>query len=93
MTDKSEADSLIFLKYISDAFEEKREQLLFGFSDSAALKGRPMIAQGKAQRRPGFAFPKNSQALKGRHNSRFGLGDTSVRVLPGEWFPQVTNCR
>ena len=24
---------LIFLKYISDAFEEKREQLLFGFSD------------------------------------------------------------
>ena len=25
---------LIFLKYISDAFEEKREQLLFGFSDS-----------------------------------------------------------
>ena len=24
---------LVFLKYISDAFEEKREQLLFGFSD------------------------------------------------------------
>jgi type I restriction enzyme M protein len=24
---------LIFLKYISDAFEEKRKQLLFGFSD------------------------------------------------------------
>jgi len=24
---------LIFLKYISDAFEEKREQLVFGFSD------------------------------------------------------------
>src|SRR5438874_3498975 len=24
---------LIFLKYISNAFEEKREQLLFGFSD------------------------------------------------------------
>src|SRR5215469_5067109 len=24
---------LIFLKYISDAFEEKREQLLLGFSD------------------------------------------------------------
>src|SRR5678816_89711 len=24
---------LIFLKYISDAFEEKREQLLFGFSN------------------------------------------------------------
>jgi type I restriction-modification system DNA methylase subunit len=23
---------LIFLKYISDAFEEKREQLLFGFT-------------------------------------------------------------
>src|SRR3989454_8373659 len=27
---------LIFLKYISDAFEEKREQLLFGFSDPRA---------------------------------------------------------
>jgi type I restriction enzyme M protein len=26
---------LIFLKYLSDAFEEKREQLLFGFSESA----------------------------------------------------------
>ena len=24
---------LIFLKYISDAFEEKREQLLLGFAD------------------------------------------------------------
>ena len=24
---------LIFLKYISDAFEEKREQLLFGYAD------------------------------------------------------------
>ena len=36
-----------------------------------ALKGRQMISQGKAQRRPGFAFPGNSQALKGRHN--FGV--------------------
>jgi hypothetical protein len=33
-----------------------------------ALKGRPMIAQGKAQRRPGFGCPHESQALKGRHN-------------------------
>ena len=36
---------------------------------TAALKGRQMIAQGKAQRRPGFASPKNFQALKGRHIS------------------------
>lgn len=35
---------------------------------SAALKWRKMIAQGKARRRPGFAFPNISQALKGRHN-------------------------
>ena len=28
---------LIFLKYISDAFEEKREQLLFGFSDPKSV--------------------------------------------------------
>ena len=33
-----------------------------------ALKGRPMIAQGKAQRRPGFTCPHESQALKGWHN-------------------------
>ena len=30
---KHVALGLIFLKYISDAFEEKREQLLFGFTD------------------------------------------------------------
>ena len=40
---------------------------------TAALQGRQMIAQGKAQRRPGFASHINSQALKGRHNSGFGL--------------------
>ena len=41
---------------------------------TAALKGRKRIAQGKAQRRPGFASPI-SQALKGRHNfgSRLAL--------------------
>jgi hypothetical protein len=41
---------------------------------SAALKGRPMIAQGKAQRRPGFACPEYSQALKGQHNPGVRLG-------------------
>ena len=40
---------------------------------TAALKGRPMIAQGKAQRRPGLASPTNSPALKGRHNFGFGF--------------------
>jgi type I restriction enzyme M protein len=30
---KHVALGLIFLKYITDAFEEKREQLLFGYSD------------------------------------------------------------
>ena len=37
---------------------------------AAALKGRQMIAQGKAQRRPGYASPRISSALKGRHNFR-----------------------
>ncbi len=41
-----------------------------GWCKSAALKGRKMIAQGKAQRRPGFASPIFFQALKGRHNFR-----------------------
>jgi hypothetical protein len=41
---------------------------------SAALEGRPIIAQGKAQRRPGFACPEYSQALKGRHNPSVRLG-------------------
>ena len=34
-----------------------------------ALKGRQIIAQGKAQRRPGFTCPHESQALKGRAQS------------------------
>jgi type I restriction enzyme M protein len=39
---------LIFLKYISDAFEEKREQLLFGFSDPKSewfIKDEPQRAE------------------------------------------------
>jgi len=32
---------------------------------SEALEGRQIIAQGKAQRRPGFPCPHKSQALKG----------------------------
>src|SRR5215216_7915315 len=38
---------LIFLKYISDAFEEKREQLLFGFSNPKSewfIKDEPQRA-------------------------------------------------
>ena len=46
---------------------------------TAALKGRPMIAQGKAQRRPGFACPHESQALKGRRN-RGSRGEPVSRV-------------
>ncbi len=44
---------LIFLKYISDAFEEKREQLLFGFSDPKSdwfIKDEPERA-GAAENR------------------------------------------
>ena len=35
---------------------------------TAALQGRQILAQGKAQRRPGSTSPRISQALKGRHN-------------------------
>jgi len=35
---------------------------------SPAPTGRHKLAQGKAERRPGYAVPRVSQALKGRHN-------------------------
>jgi type I restriction enzyme M protein len=44
---------LIFLKYISDAFEEKREQLLFGFSDPKSdwfIKEEPQRAEAAENR-------------------------------------------
>ena len=44
---------LIFLKYISDAFEEKREQLLFGFSDPKSewfIKDEPERAEAAENR-------------------------------------------
>jgi type I restriction enzyme M protein len=44
---------LIFLKYISDAFEEKREQLLFGFSDPKGewfIKDEPERAEAAENR-------------------------------------------
>ena len=44
---------LIFLKYISDAFEEKREQLLFGFSDPKSewfIKDEPQRAEAAESR-------------------------------------------
>lgn len=37
-------------------------------ASAAALKGRKIIAQGKAQRRPGNASHKIFPALQGRHN-------------------------
>ena len=44
---------LIFLKYISDAFEEKREQLLFGFSDPKSewfIKDEPQRTEAAENR-------------------------------------------
>jgi type I restriction enzyme M protein len=44
---------LIFLKYISDAFEDKREQLLFGFSDPKSewfLKEEPQRVEAAENR-------------------------------------------
>ena len=44
---------LIFLKYISDAFEEKREQLLFGYADPKSewyIKDEPERAQAAETR-------------------------------------------
>ena len=44
---------LIFLKYISDAFEEKREQLLFGFSDPKSewfIKDEPQRSEAAENR-------------------------------------------
>ena len=50
---KHVALGLIFLKYISDAFEEKREQLLFGFSDPKSewfIKDEPQRAEAAENR-------------------------------------------
>jgi len=47
---------------------------------SQALKQRELIAQGKAQRRPGFTSQKNFQTLKGWHSFGFQL------ALPMEPF-------
>jgi type I restriction enzyme M protein len=50
---KHVALGLIFLKYISDAFEEKREQLLFGFSDPKSewfIKEEPERAKAAEDR-------------------------------------------
>jgi type I restriction enzyme M protein len=50
---KHVALGLIFLKYISDAFEEKREQLLFGFSDPKSewfIKDEPERAKAAENR-------------------------------------------
>src|SRR3954447_4813987 len=46
---------LIFLKYISDTFEEKREQLLFGFADPKSewfIKDEPQRAEADVNRAP-----------------------------------------
>ena len=40
----------------------------------SAPKGRNVIAQGRAQRRPGFRVPHDFPALQGRHHSRLGTG-------------------
>ena len=41
----------------------------------SAPKGRNVIAQGRAQRRPGFRVPHDFPALQGRHNTRLGIGE------------------
>jgi hypothetical protein len=44
---------LIFVKYISDAFEEKREKLLFGFSNPKSewfIKDEPQRAEAAENR-------------------------------------------
>jgi type I restriction-modification system DNA methylase subunit len=50
---KHVALGLIFLKYISDAFEEKREQLLFGYADPKSewfIKDEPGRAEAAENR-------------------------------------------
>src|ERR1039457_6412583 len=68
---------LIFLKYISDAFEEKREQLLFGFSDPKSewfIKDEPQRAEA-AENRDFFS-------LSASIGERAGVRCRSLRVPP-----------
>jgi type I restriction-modification system DNA methylase subunit len=57
---------LIFLKYISDAFEEKLEQLLFGFSNPKSewfIKDGSQRAEA-AENRDFFLSASNGERLK-----------------------------
>ena len=68
---------LIFLKYISDAFEEKREQLLFGFSNPKSewfIKDEPQRAEA-AENRDFFS-------LSASNGERAGVRCRSLRVPP-----------
>ena len=47
---------LIFLKYISDAFEEKREQILFGFSDGWIRGARRPLSPSRVANRSDEQF-------------------------------------
>src|SRR5207247_7278967 len=67
---------LIFLKYISDAFEEKREQLLFGFSDPKSewfIKDEPERAEAAENR---------NFSLSASNGERAGVRCRSPHVQP-----------
>src|ERR1017187_6639235 len=77
---------LIFLKYISDAFEEKREQLLFGFSDPKSewfIKDEPQRAEA-AENREFFSLSASNEIPRSRERERMSAGQ--VRVVGEEQF-------
>ena len=58
---------LIFLKYISDAYGEKREQLLLGFADPKSdwFIKRTNLSRDGERTRPGCCFPRPRGKLRG----------------------------
>jgi hypothetical protein len=77
---------LIFLKYISDAFEETREKLLFGFSDSKSewfIKDEPQRAKAADNR----AF-----SLSASSGERDGVRCREAALPPAVYKPACEEC-
>jgi type I restriction-modification system DNA methylase subunit len=71
---------LIFLKYISDAFKEKREQLLFGFSDP---KSKDVL--GRVYEYEKFASAEGTLQLAKSSRSNRRKSDRAQAPPPGKW--------
>jgi type I restriction enzyme M protein len=86
---------LIFLKYISDAFEEKREQLRFGFSDPKSewfIKDEPQRAEA-AENRDFFSLSASIGFLRSREREKVAQPDEGRVGRTIQWERAGVRCR